>query len=171
MFLGVGAAGKALAFDLNTFTFNGHTLRTVILDGKPWFALLDVLSVLGLGTSNAFNYTRRYLSQGEWALTPRKDFNDGTPFKLNGVKAPREAGSSLTIITEGGLYKIIMRAQRKNPAAREVQDWVTKEVIPRIRKDGGYIMGGCKYAVLNKADAEKTCIEVRYMFPPAGDGR
>lgn len=46
-----------------------------------------------------------------------------------------------SLISESGLYKLIMRAQRINPAVVEFQDWVTKVVLPAIRKDGAYIMG------------------------------
>lgn len=49
----------------------------------------------------------------------------------------QETGANrLALISESGLYKIVLRAQRKNPAAREFQDWVTKKVIPAIRKTG-----------------------------------
>lgn len=43
----------------------------------------------------------------------------------------------VAFFSESGLYKVLLRAQRSNPAAREVQDWVTKEVLPGIRKNGG----------------------------------
>ncbi len=42
-------------------------------------------------------------------------------------------------VSESGLYKLIMRSDK--PAARAFQDWVTRDVLPAIRKDGGYIMG------------------------------
>jgi hypothetical protein len=47
----------------------------------------------------------------------------------------------MTTISESGLYKLIMRAQRRNPEVAQFQDWVTREVLPAIRKDGGYILG------------------------------
>ena len=36
------------SFDLETFTFNGHMLRTVVIDGKPWFVFGDVLLCMGV---------------------------------------------------------------------------------------------------------------------------
>lgn len=42
-------------------------------------------------------------------------------------------------ISESGLYKLIMCSNK--PEAKTFQDWVTKIVIPSVRKDGGYIMG------------------------------
>ena len=47
--------------------------------------------------------------------------------------------SRATIITESGLYKLVMRSDK--PQAKEFQDWVTGTVLPAIRKDGAYIMG------------------------------
>lgn len=45
----------------------------------------------------------------------------------------------ITLISESGLYKLIMRSDK--PQAKPFQDWVTKVVLPAIRKDGGYIAG------------------------------
>lgn len=50
------------------------------------------------------------------------------------VKVP-----SLSIISESGLYKLVMRSDK--PEAKEFQNWVTRVVLPAIRKDGGYIHG------------------------------
>ena len=44
-----------------------------------------------------------------------------------------------TFITEKGLYTVIMRAQSTREGVEEFQTWVTKEVLPRIRKNGGYV--------------------------------
>lgn len=43
------------------------------------------------------------------------------------------------IVSESGLYKLVMRSDK--PEAKAFQDWVTGTVLPSIRKDGGYIMG------------------------------
>ncbi len=48
-------------------------------------------------------------------------------------------GVDLTLLSESGLYKIIMRSDK--PIARPFQDWVAREDLPAIRKDGAYIMG------------------------------
>lgn len=55
------------------------------------------------------------------------------------VKLPGIRGLGLTFISESGLYKLIMRSDE--PEARQFQDWVTREVLPAIRKDGAYIKG------------------------------
>jgi prophage antirepressor-like protein len=45
----------------------------------------------------------------------------------------------MAIVSESGLYKLIMRFDK--PEARSFQDWVTRDILPAIRKDGGYILG------------------------------
>ncbi len=45
----------------------------------------------------------------------------------------------MVIISESGLYKLIMRSDK--PEARAFQNWVTQVVLPSIRKDGGYVAG------------------------------
>jgi prophage antirepressor-like protein len=63
----------------------------------------------------------------------RRTFNTAnTPQRTRG-------NPNVTIIAESGLYKLVMRSDKSN--AKPFQDWVTKVVLPAIRKDGGYIMG------------------------------
>ena len=45
----------------------------------------------------------------------------------------------MTIIAESGLYKLVMRSDKSE--ARKFQDWVTRDVLPAIRKNGAYVMG------------------------------
>ncbi len=56
--------------------------------------------------------------------------------ELNGVTLK---GHGLALISEAGLYKLVMRSDK--PEAKEFQNWVTRVVLPAIRKDGGYIHG------------------------------
>lgn len=62
--------------------------------------------------------------------------------------SPRDVRSNLhhraKLMTESGLYKVLF--QSRKPEARAFQDWVTRVVLPAIRKDGGYIMGEEKVA-------------------------
>ena len=47
--------------------------------------------------------------------------------------------SHVKMVNESGLYKLVLRAQRSNPAARDFQDWIVRDVLPAIRKDGMYV--------------------------------
>src|SRR5690606_32003881 len=105
---------------LTTFNFNDLPVRVVEREGEPWFVAADVCKVLGLDNPS---YVTKRLGEDEKAS-----------FKL-----PNQRGSAAKIISESGLYKLIMRSDK--PEARAFQDWVTKVVLPAIRKDGAYVMG------------------------------
>lgn len=115
-------------FDLETFTFNGHTLRTVVIDGKPWFFAVDVCLALGLSRKNVTYYIQVALDRSEIRLILR---DADMPESLRHM---RGFPTGVNVISESGLYKIVLRAQRKNPAAKDFQDWITQTVIPAIRK-------------------------------------
>lgn len=98
--------------DTLEFTFNAHELRTVEIDGAPWFVAVDACRIIGLKASSAGAYTRHLerLSGDErrvmFLRTP-------TPSEGRGY-----SGRNTTIVSESGLYKLIMRSDK--PAAREV---------------------------------------------------
>lgn len=114
-------------FDLNTFTFNGHTLRTILIDGKPWFLAADVCRALGM-------CMRAGVTQ--WLI----GIEASDRVRLTNQTHPELFSGSTwhgVVISEAGLYRLVLRSDK--PEAKSFQDWVTKEVLPRIRKDGGYI--------------------------------
>lgn len=110
--------------DIQQFNFKGNQLRTLTDNqGEPWFVAKDVCDILGLGTE----HLRRDLDEDEVTeATNLPNWQVGT----NGGRIP-------LIISEPGLYKLIMRSRK--PEAKEFQRWVTHEVLPQIRKTGGYI--------------------------------
>ena len=95
-------------------------LRTVEIDGEPWFVGKDVTGILGYT-----NPTK--------ALTDHVDEEDMT-FNES-LKLSRQRGAQL--INESGLYSLILSS--KLPSAKEFKHWVTSEVLPSIRKNGAYI--------------------------------
>lgn len=90
----------------------------VTIDGNPWFVAIDTLRILGLTNTTM---ALRILDAGE--VQP-------IPFNLIAGKGMNQA----KLISESGLYKLIMRSDK--PEAKPFQDWVTKVVLPAIRKDG-----------------------------------
>lgn len=97
-----------------------------MIDGDPWFVAGDV----GL----AMGWSRRAVTQ-----QVQRNLNDD---ERCAQVVPTSGGPQrLTVVSESGLYKLILRAQRACPAARDFQDWVTRVVLPAIRKDGGYVTG------------------------------
>lgn len=95
-------------------------LRTVEIDGEPWFVGKDVAAALGY--SDAFG-----------ALKKHVDTEDKLVCQIDSAGQRRGA----TIINESGLYSLILSS--KLPSAKEFKHWVTSEVLPSIRKTGGYV--------------------------------
>lgn len=107
--------------EIQRFEFKGVALRTLTDEnGEPWFVAKDVCDVLEL--SNVGQALARLDDDEKSSIT----LNDGTPGNPN--KA---------IVSESGLYALVL-ASRK-PEAHEFKRWVTHEVLPQIRRTGGYI--------------------------------
>lgn len=94
-------------------------LRTLEIDGDPWFVGRDVAAALGY----------REIAK---AVREKVDIED------KGVSEMDTPGGKqqITIINESGLYSLIMSS--KLPSAKQFKRWVTSEVLPSIRKTGGY---------------------------------
>lgn len=107
---------------LRTFDFAGLELRVIMHMAEPWFMATDVRRVLGIKQAGS-NF--RYLGENEVMLLPRG---------LASGKGMTQA----KLISESGLYKLIMRSDK--PEAVKFQDWVTRDVLPAIRKTGGYLL-------------------------------
>ncbi len=95
-------------------------IRTVEIDGEPWFVGRDIASALGYSdTSDAL---KRHVDE-EDKLT--RQFTDSGQRR------------EMYIINEGGLYGLALSS--KLESAKKFKRWITSEVIPSIRKNGGYI--------------------------------
>lgn len=107
--------------EIQRFDFKGAALRTLTDEaGEPWFVAKDVCSVLEL--NNVSQALTRLDDDEKSSIT----LNDGTPGSPN-----------KSIVSESGLYALVL-ASRK-PEAHEFKRWVTHEVLPQIRRTGGYI--------------------------------
>lgn len=112
--------------NLTTFNYLSKLVRVVEIASQPWFVAQDVCNALGL-PQKSHGYAVARLADDQTSLYQ--------------VQSGRR---SQRIISESGLYKLVMRSDK--PEAREFQDWVTRVVLPAIRKDGGYIVGEEKVA-------------------------
>lgn len=110
--------------EIQQFDFKGAALRTLTDEaGEPWFVAKDVCDILELGTE----HLRRDLDEDEVTeATNLPNWQVGS----NGGRAP-------LIISEPGLYKLVMRSRKQE--AKEFRRWVTHEVLPSIRKHGAYM--------------------------------
>lgn len=106
-------------------------IRVIERDGEPWFVGKEVADILG--------YTN-----------PQKAIRDHVDDEDRGVNELFTPGGKqeVAIINESGLYSLVLRSNL--PAAKQFKRWVTSEVLPAIRKSGGYI----------KADAGMTPEEI-----------
>ena len=97
-------------------------IRTVEMDGEPWFVGKDVAAALGYGNTRD-------------ALAKHVDKED----RMDGVAIRDSIGREQTpvFINESGLYSLILSS--KFPSAKRFKRWVTSEVLPSIRRNGGYI--------------------------------
>lgn len=107
--------------DLQVFTNPEFgEIRTVELNGEPWFVGKDVAKALGY--KDTIN-----------ALKSHVDAED----KKRGWQITTPSGAQeMTIINESGLYSLILSS--KLPGAKRFKRWVTAEVLPAIRKTGAY---------------------------------
>lgn len=110
-----------MANEITTFNFNGVSINVLERNGEAWFIASEVASVLEY--RDAFNMVR-LLDEDEKGTTHlmSRTSNGGNP--------------NVTIINESGLYSAVLRS--KKPEAKTFKKWVTSEVLPSIRKTGGY---------------------------------
>lgn len=101
--------------DLQIFNYESNEVRTVMIDGEPWFCLTDVCRVLGLSNPRS--------------VADRLDKDERRKFDL-----PRQGET--WFINEAGLYTVILRSDK--PEAKPFRKWVTGTVLPAIRKTGSY---------------------------------
>ena len=105
--------------ELQVFDYENNHIRTITRDGEPWFVGKDVAEALG------------YKEPTKAAREKVDDEDRGiskidTPFGIQ----------EMLVINESGLYSLILSS--KLPSAKKFKHWVTREVLPSIRKTGAY---------------------------------
>lgn len=93
-------------------------IRTAVVDDEPMFCLIDICKALEMSNPTI--------------VAQRLDDDERTKLDLG-----RQGETNF--ITESGLYTVILRSDKPN--AKKFRKWVTSEVLPSIRKNGGYIAG------------------------------
>ena len=102
------------------FNFHGQEVRTMTINDEPWFVGKDVADILGY-------------SKARNAIALHVDEEDALK---QGI--PTSGGmQDMLIINESGLYSLILSSRL--PQAKEFKRWVTSEVLPAIRRQGGFI--------------------------------
>lgn len=109
--------------EIQKFDFKGAALRTLTDEaGEPWFVLKDCMSILDLGNPTE---TVKMFDKDEFSTTE----------VIDSIGRRQQT----YIISEPGLYRLVMKSRK--PEVKEFQRWVTHEVLPSIRKHGGYMAG------------------------------
>lgn len=102
-----------------SFDYQGSKVRTVVIDGEPWFVGSDVCVVL--------EYANAPQALGKLDEDEKGIWSVDTP---GGKQA-------MIVVSEAGLYSLVLRSRA--PKAKPFRRWITHEVIPSIRKDGMYV--------------------------------
>ncbi len=100
------------------FFYQSHPVRSVLIDGEPWFVAKDVCDVLEIG--NPTDALKR-LEDDERSLVSIEGASNGLP---------------VNAINESGLYALVLGSRK--PEAKAFKRWITHDVIPSIRKNGAY---------------------------------
>lgn len=105
---------------LQKFMYSNQEVRSTVINGEPWFVAKDVCDVLELTNSRM--------------AIERLDEDE------KGVSSTDTPGGkqNVTIVNESGLYSLILGSRK--PEAKQFKRWITHEVIPTIRKTGGYVL-------------------------------
>ena len=107
-------------------------VRVVMRDGEPWFVASDACDCLAI--SNARDALANIDDDDKLKIT--KDEID-TVVSIDGIKCSVDSRvQALNLVSESGLYDLII--QSRKPEAKAFKRWVTHEVLPSIRKTGGY---------------------------------
>ncbi|MES1079772.1 phage antirepressor [Limosilactobacillus fermentum] len=107
---------------ITSYVFDGSNVRTLVIDGQPYFVGKDVAEILGYANTRD-------------ALSKHVDSEDKNTVAIHdGIK---RGNPNQTVINESGLYSLILGS--KLPQAKEFKRWVTSDVLPAIRKHGAYM--------------------------------
>lgn len=135
--------------DLQIFNFNNKEIRTLAIEGEPYFVGKDVADILGY--QNGSRDINRHVDEED---RHKAMIFDGNQYK-----------ETITI-NESGLYSLILSS--KLPKAKEFKRWVTSEVLPTIRKHGAYMTPAKIEEVLTDPD---TIIQLATQLKQEREGR
>lgn len=107
--------------DLQIFNFDNQNVRTILIDNEPYFVGKDVAEILGY---------KKPLNAIDMHVDEDDSLKQGLTDSIGRLQ-------ETIFINESGLYSLVLSS--KLPTAKKFKRWVTKEVLPAIRKHGGYL--------------------------------
>lgn len=117
--------------DVIPFAYGDHPVRTLTINGEPWFVLADLTRILGL---------RQF----------RADRLDDALIQNHPILDSLGRTQLAAIVSEPGMYEVVIRSDK--PEAAAFRRWITSEVLPSIRKRGGYLTPEATEAALTDPD-------------------
>lgn len=105
--------------DLQIFNYQDTAVRTVLVEGEPWFVLVDLCRILELSNSSMV-----------------ADRLESDALSTTEVIDSMNRTQSATIVSESGMYEVVFMSRK--PEAVAFRRWITSEVLPAIRKTGSY---------------------------------
>ena len=106
------------------FQFAGATtVRSILIDGAPWFVAVDVCKALGISNT-----------------TDALKSLDADEVLTLAISEGQRAARSNNVVNESGLYSLVLRSRK--PQAKAFKKWVTSEVLPALRRTGTYALPG-----------------------------
>ncbi|EJF06256.1 prophage antirepressor, partial [Thiovulum sp. ES] len=111
--------------------FNDFKVRIILMDGKEYFIAKDIAKILGYSdTDKAIRqHCKKSFSIGDF-------FNSD---KMAGLDFPKDLGNNFKnfqLIPESDVWRLINKSRL--PEAEKIEEWITEEVLPEIRKTGSY---------------------------------
>ena len=103
--------------ELAIFRYEGADVRTVTIDGEPWFVLADLTRALGLSQF-------------------RTDRLSGDVIQSHPIADRIGRSQSTLVVSEAGMYEVVIRSDK--PEAAAFRGWITRDVLPSIRRTGSY---------------------------------
>ena len=139
------------------FTFRDQQMRVLVLDDEPWWIANDLCAILGLGN---VTMALRKLDDDQVALNP-----------IEGGQG-RGNRNPVNIVCESGMWMLVLRSDK--PEAVDLRRWLTREVLPALRKTGRYEMPGFEPPPLQAIDLDPSRLvagvsvvrEARRLFGP-----
>jgi prophage antirepressor-like protein len=105
--------------EIITNSFNDKEIRIILIDNEPWFIVNDLFEMLNKKSKSGNDLAD--LDEDERGV-----------FKIHTLGGPQ----NMAIVSESGLYFLVLKSRK--PIAKPFQKWVTREVLPSIRKTGLY---------------------------------
>ena len=119
------------------FDYQNHEVRSLLIEGEPWFVAKDVCEILDLGNPSQ-------------AISRLDEDERNTIISNEGIGNPEKS-----VISESGLYSLTLGS--KKPEAKPFKRWITHEVIPAIRKTGTYSTQPMTQIQMLAAQAQAMC--------------